>query len=101
MLVGVALAMSSPSVDGEVGFRDKGGTYRMWRWERETADGRPRDGNLLTGRVLHARDRHRGWVLASGIVTVLDTADGRHHVRDAEPHEAARVLCAEATWPPP
>ena len=71
----------------------------MWRWERETADGDPEDGNLLTGRVVHVRDPHGRRVLASGIVTLLGMEDGRYHVRDAEPHEAARVLCSEQTWP--
>ncbi|WP_336214113.1 hypothetical protein [Nonomuraea sp. LPB2021202275-12-8] len=79
--------------------RNPGSTYRMWRWEREAADGKPEDGNLLTGRIVHVRDIHGRRVLASGIVTMLGMEDGRHQVRDAEPHEAARVLCAEATWP--
>ncbi|MEN3536470.1 hypothetical protein AAH991_15250 [Microbispora sp. ZYX-F-249] len=81
--------------------RDKGtgGTYRMWRWERETPDGDPEDGNLLIGRIVHLRDAHGRRVLASGIVTLLGR-DGRCWlVRDAEPHEAARVVCSEATWP--
>ncbi|UBU13532.1 hypothetical protein [Nonomuraea gerenzanensis] len=87
--------------DDEVDLRGRsaGGTYRMWRWEWETADGRPHDGNLLTGRVVHLRDHHGHRLLASGIVTMLGV-EGRHYlVRDAEPHEAARVLCAEETWP--
>ncbi|YCK33482.1 hypothetical protein ACNF49_05095 [Actinomadura sp. ATCC 39365] len=79
--------------------RDPGDTYRMWRWERQTADGRPPDGNLLTGRIMHVRDVHNGRILASGIVTMLGSMDGHPHVRDAEPHEAARVLCSEQTWP--
>jgi hypothetical protein len=81
--------------------RDKktGGTYRMWRWEWEAADGDPKDGNLLTGRIVHVRDPHGRRVLASGIVTMLGMDDGRYLVRDAEPHEAARLLCSEETWP--
>ncbi|MFF3443267.1 hypothetical protein [Streptosporangium sp. NPDC002721] len=79
--------------------KETGGTCRMWRWERETADGEPEDGNLLTGRIVHVRDAHGRRVLASGIVTVLGTDHGHHRVRDAEPHEAARVLCSEGTWP--
>ncbi|AQZ67743.1 unnamed protein product [[Actinomadura] parvosata subsp. kistnae] len=85
----------------ELDLRDKepGSTYRAWRWERRTADGRPEDGNLLAGRIVHVRDVPGGRVLASGIVTLLgEEEDGRHYVRDAEPHEAARVLCAEETW---
>jgi hypothetical protein len=31
-------------------------------------------------------------------VTILGTEAERHHVRDAEPHEAARVVCSEETW---
>ncbi|SDK00498.1 hypothetical protein [Nonomuraea jiangxiensis] len=81
--------------------KEKGGTYRMWRWERRTADGKPEDGNLLTGRIVHVRDPHGGRVLASGIVTVLGMEDERYDVRDAEPHEAARVLCSEETWRDP
>ncbi|MEU5860181.1 hypothetical protein ABZ815_03350 [Nonomuraea sp. NPDC047529] len=83
------------SVDSD---RNPGETYRMWRWETWTADGRPPDGHLRTGRIVHLRDVHEGRVLASGIVTVLHTEDGRRHVRDAEPHEAARVVRAEETW---
>ncbi|GAA2208459.1 hypothetical protein GCM10009850_039170 [Nonomuraea monospora] len=86
--------------DDEVDLRGKraGGTYRMWRWEWETADGRPHDGNLLTARVVHLRDPHGSRLLASGIVTVLGMEGTRYLVRDAEPHEAARVLCSEETW---
>ncbi|TYB51826.1 hypothetical protein FXF51_52765 [Nonomuraea sp. PA05] len=86
--------------DDEVDLRGKGagGTYRMWRWEWETADGRPHDGNLLAGRIVHLRDPHGSRLLASGVVTMLGM-EGRHYVvRDAEPHEAARVLCSEETW---
>ncbi|MGW3346621.1 hypothetical protein ACWDA3_25180 [Nonomuraea rubra] len=85
----------------ELDLRDKeaGGSYRMWRWERETADGEPPDGHLMTGRVVHVRDVHGRRVLASGIVTMLGMEDGHYRVRDAEPHEAARVLCSEETWP--
>ncbi|MBD3139539.1 hypothetical protein [Microbispora bryophytorum] len=79
--------------------KEPGGTYRMWRWERQTADGNPEDGNLLTGRIVHVRDSLSRRVFASGIVTMLGMDDGRCLVRDAEPHEAARVLCSEETWP--
>ncbi|WP_345560969.1 hypothetical protein [Nonomuraea rosea] len=69
----------------------------MWRWERES--GGPEDGSLLAGRIVHARDIHGRRVLTSGIVTMLGMDDGRYHVRDAEPHGAARVVCSEETWP--
>lgn len=51
------------------------------------------------GLTVHVHDLHCRRVLASGIVTMLGMEDGRYHVRDAEPHEAARVLCSEETWP--
>jgi hypothetical protein len=53
----------------------------------------------LYGLTVHVHDLHCRRVLASGIVTMLGREDGRYHVRDAEPHEAARVLCSEETWP--
>ncbi|MEV0997086.1 hypothetical protein [Nonomuraea sp. NPDC050202] len=49
-------------------------------------------------RTVHVRDVHGRRVLAPGIVTILGTEGGSYHVRDAEPHEAARVLCSEETW---
>ncbi|MBE3012275.1 hypothetical protein IL992_24210 [Microbispora sp. NEAU-D428] len=93
------LIPSHPFEELDLRVKEAGGTYRMWRWERETAGGDPEDGNLLTGRIVHVRDPHGRRVLASGIVTMLGMDDGRYHVRDAEPHEAARVLCSEKTWP--
>ncbi|MEV0999489.1 hypothetical protein [Nonomuraea sp. NPDC050202] len=55
------------------------------------------------GRQVHARDPRTRQIFASGIVTILrpERYNGRANwyvVRDAEPHEAARVLCSEATW---
>jgi hypothetical protein len=51
----------------------------------------------------HARDPRTRQIFASGIVTILrpERYNGRANcyvVRDAEPPEAARVLCSEATW---
>lgn len=88
-----------PREDLDLRVKRAGGTCRMWRWERETVDDNPEDGNLQTGRIVHVRDPHGRRILASGIVTLLGMDDGRHRVRDAEPHEAARVLCSEETWP--
>ncbi|TKK81195.1 hypothetical protein FDA94_33545 [Herbidospora galbida] len=76
-----------------------GGSHRVWRWEWETADGVPEDGNLRVGRIVHARDTTARRVFVSGIVTVL-AGTGPYTVRDAQPHEAARVLCAEEVWHP-
>ncbi|MGI5286738.1 hypothetical protein ACQEVF_25835 [Nonomuraea polychroma] len=45
-------------------------------------------------RVKQTGGTYRMW-RASGIVTMLGMDDGRYNVRDAEPHEAARVLCSE------
>ncbi|MEV4461051.1 hypothetical protein [Microbispora sp. NPDC049633] len=88
-----------PHEEHDLSDKGTGGTYRMWRWERATSDGNPEDGNLLTGRIVHLRDPRGRRVFASGIVTLLDRDDRHYLVRDAEPHEAARVLCSEATWP--
>ncbi|MEV4321141.1 hypothetical protein AB0J37_02815 [Microbispora rosea] len=96
--VSTFLIPSHPYEEHDLRVKETGGTYRMWRWERETADGDPEDGNLLTGRIVHVRDPHGRRVLASGVVTLLGMEDGRYHVRDAEPHEAARVFCSEKTW---
>ncbi|MBB5139873.1 hypothetical protein HNP84_009637 [Thermocatellispora tengchongensis] len=80
-----------------------GTSRRLWRWEDEIIDGEPFDGNLLVDRTVHARDPYTRQIYVSGIVTIL-RADRRNRrmnwyvVRDAEPHEAARVRCSEATW---
>jgi hypothetical protein len=39
-----------------------------------------------------------GTTLVTGIVTVLWRDEEGYHVRDAEPVEAARLICAEAVW---
>ncbi|MGS2645444.1 hypothetical protein [Streptosporangium sp. G12] len=75
---------------------------RLWRWE-DAVGGQPSSGGLTVDRQVHARDPHGRRIFVSGIVTVLRserfTGRANHYVvRDAEPHEAARVLCAEATW---
>ncbi|WP_157549725.1 hypothetical protein [Nonomuraea candida] len=80
-----------------------GSSRRMWRWEDDIVDGLPSDGSLVVDRRVHARDPYTRQIFASGIVTILrlerhDGRANRYVVRDAEPHEAARVLCAEATW---
>ncbi|MGW0590925.1 hypothetical protein [Streptosporangium sp. NPDC002607] len=76
---------------------------RLWRWEDDIIGGQPFDGSLTVDRQVHVRDPHNRKIFVSGIVTVLrpERYNGRadwYLVRDAEPHEAARVLCAEATW---
>ncbi|MET9240800.1 hypothetical protein [Nonomuraea sp. NPDC003709] len=80
-----------------------GSTRRLWRWEDEIIDGLPFDESLVVGRQVHARDPYTRQIYASGIVTILrpERYNGRANwyvVREAEPHEAARVLCSEATW---
>ncbi|WP_062441885.1 hypothetical protein [Herbidospora daliensis] len=77
---------------------EPGGSHRAWRWEWETADGVPEDGNMRVGRVVHAHDAAARRVFASGVVTVLASSGSDYTVRDAQPHEAARVLCAEQVW---
>jgi hypothetical protein len=64
------------------------------------------DDGLTVDRRILARNPWTRQILVSGIVTVLRRDHDRrgcddtvwYVVRDAEPHEAARVLCAEATW---
>ncbi|WP_433499468.1 hypothetical protein ACQP1K_03725 [Sphaerimonospora sp. CA-214678] len=83
-----------------------GVSRRVWRWEDDMLGGELMDDGLTVDRQVLARNPWTGQILVSGIVTILrrdhdrrvcgDTV--RYVVRDAEPHEAARVLCAEATW---
>lgn len=83
-----------------------GVSRRVWRWEDDMLGGELMDGGLTVDRQVLATNPWTRQILVSGIVTVLrrdhdrgacgDTV--RYVVRDAEPHEAARVLCAEATW---
>ncbi|GAA3132515.1 hypothetical protein [Streptosporangium carneum] len=74
-----------------------GGTYRGWRWDH--AD-RPAHETFGVGRRVVHHDVMSGQVLVTGIVTVLGGGRGgkEYEVRDAEPAEAARLLCAEAVW---
>ncbi|MFF0309238.1 hypothetical protein ACFYSC_17565 [Streptosporangium sp. NPDC004379] len=83
-----------------------GVSRRVWRWENDILGGELMDGGLTVDRQVLARNPWTRQVLVSGIVTVLRQDHDRrgcgdtvwYVVRDAEPHEAARVLCAEATW---
>ncbi|MEV0971872.1 hypothetical protein [Microtetraspora glauca] len=78
----------------------------MWRWEDDFLGGESLDGGLKVDRQILAKDPITRQVFVSGIVTILRRDHERrgnggvswYAVRDAEPHEAARVLCAEATW---
>ncbi|MFI6816716.1 hypothetical protein ACIBG7_30235 [Nonomuraea sp. NPDC050328] len=81
---------------------------RLWRWETDYLDGAPPpavDPTFTAGRQVHVTDPFTRRILVSAVVTVLRTDPDRarydgafYLVRDAEPHEAARVLCAEAYW---
>ncbi|GLW07875.1 hypothetical protein Misp01_30050 [Microtetraspora sp. NBRC 13810] len=83
-----------------------GVSRRVWRWEDDILGGELMDDGLTVDRQVLARNPWTRQILVSGIVTVLRRDHDRHGyddtvwyvVRDAEPHEAARVLCAEATW---
>lgn len=83
-----------------------GVSRRVWRWEDDLLGGELMDDGLTVDRQVLARNPWTRQILVSGIVTVLRRDHDRHCcgdtvryvVRDAEPHEAARVLCAEATW---
>ncbi|GAA3411798.1 hypothetical protein [Streptosporangium vulgare] len=83
-----------------------GVSRRVWRWEDDMLGGELMDDGLRVDRQILARNPWTRQILVSGIVTVLRRDHGRrgyddtvwYVVRDAEPHEAARVLCAEATW---
>ncbi|MEV0165857.1 hypothetical protein B0I32_1115 [Nonomuraea fuscirosea] len=83
-----------------------GVSRRVWRWEDDMLGGELMDGGLTVDRQVLARNPWTRQVLASGIVTILRRDPQRrgdgdtvwYMARDAEPHEAARVLCAEATW---
>lgn len=83
-----------------------GVSRRVWRWEDDMLGGELMDEGLTVDRQILARNPWTRQILVSGIVTVLRHDHDRrgggdtvwHVVRDAEPHEAARVLCAEATW---
>ncbi|WP_336212195.1 hypothetical protein [Nonomuraea sp. LPB2021202275-12-8] len=80
-------------------------SLRLWRWEDDYLGGEPLDGGLTVDRRILAKNPVTRQVFVSGIVTTLRRNFERsggglawYVVRDAEPHEAARVLCAEATW---
>ncbi|MEV4291212.1 hypothetical protein AB0K40_37380 [Nonomuraea bangladeshensis] len=83
-----------------------GVSCRVWRWEDDMLGGELMDEGLTVDRQVLARNPWTRQILVSGIVTVLRRDRDRrgygdtvwYVVRDAEPHEAARVLCAEATW---
>ncbi|MFF4623827.1 hypothetical protein [Nonomuraea jabiensis] len=83
-----------------------GVSRRVWRWEDDMLGGELMDEGLTVDRQILARNPWTRQILVSGIVTVLRRDHDRrgwddtvwYVVRDAEPHEAARVLCAEATW---
>ncbi|MEV7807933.1 hypothetical protein AB0O28_33785 [Microbispora sp. NPDC088329] len=82
----------------------RGLTCRMWRWEPEIPWKPVRDGEMTCHREVLARDILRRRILVTAIVTIVRVEEiggllsPRYVVRDAEPVEAARVLCAEATW---
>lgn len=83
-----------------------GVSRRVWRWEDDMLGGELMGEGLRVDRQILARNPWTRQILVSGIVTVLRHDHDRrgcgdtvwYVVRDAEPHEAARVLCAEATW---
>ncbi|MFF0572456.1 hypothetical protein [Streptosporangium saharense] len=82
-----------------------GVSRRVWRWEDDMLGGELMDDGLTVDRQILARNPWTRQILVSGIVTVLRRDHNRrgcddtvwYVVRDAEPHEAARTLCAEAT----
>ncbi|MEV4473347.1 hypothetical protein ACFFR3_40175 [Nonomuraea salmonea] len=97
----------SVPVEGRGGlYLRPGVSRRVWRWEDDYLGGELVDGGLTVDRQVLARNPWTRQILVSGIVTILRPDPGRapcgdtvwYRVRDAEPHEAARVLCAEATW---
>ncbi|WP_336208421.1 hypothetical protein [Nonomuraea sp. LPB2021202275-12-8] len=72
-----------------------GDTCRGWRWE---GPGAPDGESLTVDRHVVYEDVMSGTTLVTGIVTILWRDEEGYHVRDAEPVEAARLLCAEAAW---
>ncbi|MEW1847270.1 hypothetical protein AB0392_55740 [Nonomuraea angiospora] len=97
----------SVPVEGRGGLNvPRGVSRRVWRWEDDMLGGELMDDGLTVDRQILARNPWTRQILVSGIVTVLHRDHDRRSrgdtvwyvVRDAEPHEAARVLCAEATW---
>ncbi|MFI6294612.1 hypothetical protein ACIBEJ_23685 [Nonomuraea sp. NPDC050790] len=97
----------SMPVEGRGALYVKSGvSRRLWRWEDDYLGGELMDDGLTVDRQVLAKNPWTRQILVSGIVTILRRDFERHGggdvvwyvVRDAEPHEAARVLCAEATW---
>lgn len=81
--------------DIRVNKAEPGDTCRGWRWE---SAGAPDHETLTVNRRVVYEDVMSGTTLVTGIVTVLWRDEEGHHVRDAEPVEAARLICAEAVW---
>jgi hypothetical protein len=81
--------------DIRVNKAEPGDTCRGWRWE---SAGAPDHETLTVNRRVVYEDVMSGTTLVTGIVTVLWRDEEGYHVRDAEPVEAARLICAEAVW---
>lgn len=81
--------------DIRVSKAEPGDTCRGWRWE---SAGAPDHETLTVNRRVVYEDVMSGTTLVTGIVTVLWRDEEGYHVRDAEPVEAARLICAEAVW---
>ncbi|MEU1388059.1 MULTISPECIES: hypothetical protein [unclassified Nonomuraea] len=97
----------SVPVEGRGAFHVPAGvSRRVWRWEDDMLGGELLYEELTVDRQILARNVWTRQILVSGIVTVLRRDRDRpgrgdtawYVVRDAEPQEAARVLCVEATW---
>jgi hypothetical protein len=82
-------------IDIRVNKAEPGDTCRGWRWE---SAGAPDHETLTVNRRVVYEDVMSGTTLVTGIVTVLWRDEEGYHVRDAEPVEAARLICAEAVW---
>ncbi|GIH28484.1 hypothetical protein Aph01nite_67940 [Acrocarpospora phusangensis] len=103
---GRARTFSMP-VDGRGShYLSPGISLRLWRWEDDILGGASPDRGLTVDRQILAKNPRTRQIFVSGIVTILRHDPDRsgygdvtwYVVRDAEPHEAARVLCSEATW---